>query len=88
MTCVNNKLVLTGGVDANNKALADVWQSEDEGKTWSCATDNAPFGARSFHTMTILGNKLVLTGGMDAKGKKLADVWQSTDNGLNWTNMC
>lgn len=45
-----HRLVLVGGVDMNSKGvLADVWVSDDEGKSWAMVHANAAPGGRAAH---------------------------------------
>jgi len=72
----------------------DVWKSSDTARTWTQATEFAPFAARiSPMIATIKGTELLVMGGQvsvydSAKDQvveqQIADVWKSTDKGKNW----
>ena len=59
----------------------DVWHSTD-GATWTQATANAAWSARSGHSSVVYDNKMWVMGGYD--GGSNNDVWYSSD-GVNWT---
>uniref|UniRef100_A0A7S4WDS0 Uncharacterized protein n=1 Tax=Alexandrium monilatum TaxID=311494 RepID=A0A7S4WDS0_9DINO len=84
------------GVGARS-AFADVWASEDLGRTWSRTCAAAPFGRRKNPGLAVCPDsplKLVLCGGMPwagesvgAAGVVIADCWLSDDAGFSWTRL-
>lgn len=70
------------GDDASLKN--DVWSSAD-GRTWTCATANAPWSPRAYHQAAVLGDKLFVFGGGNYVPKYHAvnDVWCTSD-GEHW----
>jgi hypothetical protein len=88
-----NRMVLTGGIvggpfpgNGNN----EVWQSPDGGLTWSSASMNAPWAARSGHGLVYFPSQqaLFLFGGQSTPSSvALNDVWRSVDGGSSWTQI-
>ena len=79
----DNKLwVLGGGAhDGNDFNLKnDVWFSAD-GSTWTRATSNVTWSARTWHTSVVYDDKLWVLGGYDGDLKN--DAWFSED-GSTW----
>jgi len=83
----NGKMwVIAGGYSYGVGGLArnDVFSSPD-GVTWTQATANAAFSARSAHQSVVFNNKMWVIGGSNASGSTwYNDVWSSPD-GINWT---
>jgi len=84
----NGDLLLSGGVDAQDRILCDVWRSSDAGMTWDRLAEPA-WPARCGHDVAVLPNGvLLLAGGFgeDRYGRRepLNDVWQSADGGVTW----
>ena len=72
-------LYIIGGA----KTLNDVWESTDDGATWTKIVDEAPFGSRTYLSAIVFDNELYIVGGSsDAKSL----IWKSTD-GVNWTQV-
>lgn len=46
-TTQRGRLVLLGGLATNQQLMADVWESDDEGRTWSIVQPSAAFGGRA-----------------------------------------
>ena len=60
--------------------------STTDGITWTLEAENAPFGQRHHHSLTVWDNKIWLMGGSDKATNEfteLPDVWYSED-GVNW----
>ena len=81
-----NKIwVIAGAYDfqplGNTPQRNDVWFSSD-GVTWTLATSNAAFSARSGHTSVVFDDKMWVIGGHDGTAP-LNDVWFSS-NGNTW----
>jgi len=89
----NNKLWVVGGnaypafgnTNAPGTAYNDVWSSSD-GTTWTQATANAAFVARTNPAVFVYNNKIWVAGGMDNGKNYLNDIWNSPD-GVNWTQV-
>ncbi len=89
----NDKLWVIGGNDypifgnTNTPSTAhnDVWSSAD-GATWTAATANAAFIARTNPAVFVYKDKMWVAGGKDNGGNLLNDVWNSTD-GVTWTQV-
>lgn len=79
----NGRLFLIGGNPAaTNKD--DVWVSED-GIHWDLLLENAPFGGRYGHAVSVFNDKMWLVAGESGTypGQLTNDVWSSLD-GENW----
>lgn len=85
------------GVGARS-TFADVWASQDLGKSWERTCAAAPFGRRRNPGLAVCPEsplKLVLCGGMPwvgdafqaAGGVVAADCWLSDDAGASWTQL-
>jgi N-acetylneuraminic acid mutarotase len=65
----------------------DVWNSTDNGVTWTNVTaglsNGAAFGMRYQHQLTVFNGELWVTGGYDGS-TYFSDAWHSSD-GVNWT---
>jgi hypothetical protein len=80
----STKMWVIGGQEHNTTSKKDdVWHSTN-GITWTRATDNAQFSARSRHSSVVFDNKMWVIGGNDGSSKN--DVWSST-NGITWTEV-
>jgi len=79
------KLLFMGGRDATT-VYNDVWQSSDNGETWTEIT-GTPFTARFEFGLVELNDILyVIAGHDDVNGtSSLNDVWSSPDGGITWT---
>ena len=79
----DNKMWVLGGYDGSNGSPRknDVWSSSN-GISWTQATDDAGWLARSGHTSVAFDNKMWVLGGNDGSHKN--DVW-SSENGSDWT---
>jgi PKD repeat protein len=88
----NGIIVLMGGEEVTSGGSSrvrknDVWQSTDNGATWTQMTASAKWSARTYHSSVAMPDgSIVLMGGQDSSGI-LNDVWRSTDNGATWTQM-
>lgn len=60
----------------------DVWRSTN-GSLWEKVSDEAPWGARAYHTMTTLGDCMYIVGGQDFR-ITYNDVWRSCDGANTW----
>lgn len=89
----NNKLWVIGGnaypafgnTNSPSTAYNDVWSSAD-GTSWTVATANAAFIARTNPAVFVYKNKLWIAGGQDNGKNYLNDVWNSAD-GITWTQV-
>ncbi len=60
--------------------------STTDGINWTLEAENAPFGQRHYHSLTVWDNKIWLLGGSNKATNELielTDVWYSED-GVNW----
>jgi hypothetical protein len=73
-------IYLLGGYDGN--ASSDVWQSLDNGVTWS-QISQTPFLARQHAMVWATASKMYIMGGDDGSNT-LNDIWSSGD-GITWT---
>ncbi|NER17068.1 Kelch repeat-containing protein [Spongiivirga citrea] len=79
MWVIGGKNGAAGQLSPNN----EVWHSKD-GKHWEFATKNAPFSARSAHTLTAFKGRMWLIGGEGKESSDIKkDIWVSGD-GANW----
>lgn len=81
----NNRLWITGGLDANGRVCRDVWSSTN-GASWGRVTSAPAWPARYGHCALVFGGKLFVLGGTGATNTALRDVWSST-NGITWTQV-
>jgi len=78
----NNRIWISGGLNAAGAYLNDVWYSDD-GMNWEqAATGATSFGAREGHTMLVHDGALWVIGGYNGS-VYFNDVWRSGD-GVNW----
>lgn len=79
----NGRLFLIGG-NAGASNEDDVWVS-DNGYEWELLLDDAPFGGRYGHAVTIFDERIWLVAGESGSypGELMSDVWSSKD-GENW----
>lgn len=83
----DGSIILMGGSeDVRGLRLKnDVWQSTDNGATWTQVTPSAGWKARGAPGSAVMPDgTLVLIGGHTASGS-VNDVWQSYDQGATWT---
>jgi PGF-pre-PGF domain-containing protein len=79
----DGSIVLTGGIDNSGNYKNDVWQSTDDGATWTQMTGNASWSGRWGHnSVGMPDGSLVLMGGGGTENKN--DVWRSKDHGVTW----
>lgn len=82
----NGKIVIMGGRAAGNVLKNDVWNSVDNGVTWTKIVENASWSARHRMGAVVLSDdSIVLIGGYS--GTYTTDVWRSTDGGTTWVQM-
>ena len=80
----DGSIVLMGGSDGSNKN--DVWNSTDNGATWTLVNTSAGWSRRYGHSSVAMPDgSIVLMGGDDGSLKN--DVWRSRDNGTTWALM-
>ncbi len=78
-------IVLMGGRDDTGTLKNDVWQSADNGSTWTLVNANAAWSERSAHTAVAMPDgSIILMAGWDDTSA-LNDIWRSADNGATWT---
>ena len=84
----DGNIILLGGMNESFVFKNDVWQSTDNGATWTQVTGNAEWTGREGHSTVVMPDgSIVLLGGMDESFVFKNDVWQSTDNGATWTQV-
>ena len=82
----NNKIWVLGGCCTGTSRYNDVWFSDENGTSWTEATDgSARWTARNAHTSVAFDNKIWVLGGYDGSNI-LNDVWSSS-NGTDWTQV-
>lgn len=81
---------LLGGIESyyfgdERSVKSDVWSSAD-GKTWTQASESAPWTPRGYHQAAVLNGLIYVLGGGNYVPKHFAlnDVWSSAD-GVSWT---
>ncbi|GCB06751.1 Ig domain-containing protein [Ralstonia sp. SET104] len=77
---LNGALYAIGGVSPTGTYLGDVWQSTDDGATWTYL--GTPFSGRADVCAVPFQGQLVVTGGYGAN-TAYADIWTSAD-GQSW----
>ncbi len=83
---LDGKIYLFGGGNyvPEYAAFNDVWMSED-GKTWTCVTESAPWHPRLWFSSAVYRDRMwVLGGWSNNPSKNWDDVWYSKD-GASWT---
>jgi hypothetical protein len=89
-------LILAGGYHDVGDFENDVWQSTDNGVTWTRLVEHAGWQGRFGHGVDVAADgSLILTGGhgygSQGSGSQnyeyKNDVWKSTDNGVTWTRV-
>jgi len=80
----DGSIILMGGSDHYAEAGNDVWQSTDNGTTWTQMTESAGWSARSGYTSVVLPDDTIVLMGGYSNGDYRNDVWRSTDNGATW----
>ena len=84
----DGSIVLMGGSDGITGYKNDVWQSTNNGLTWTQMTTSAGWSARYSHSSVAMPDgSIVLMGGYDGFSGFKNDTWRSTNNGLTWTQM-
>ncbi len=83
----NGKMWVLGGLEDTGSSVYvgrnDVWSSTD-GITWTQATTNGGWTARTFFATAVFNNRIWIFGGLSSNGAMLNDVWYSSD-GITWT---
>lgn len=88
VTVFKNKLYLTAGGNytPEYRAFNDVWVSED-GKTWKCLTEKAPWHERIWFTTAVYRDQLWILGGWSNNpSRNWDDAWYTSD-GVNWKKL-
>ena len=84
----DHSVVLCGG-ELNGSYSNAVWLSQSLGRTWTLQAANAPWSARSAHSLTVdSADYIYLVGG--AAGSTSAsplEVWLSNSNGASWYSL-
>ena len=90
MLNIDNTLVLIGGYSWFGETSDAVWNSTDEGKTWT-GVAQVPFGKRSGMASVIHKGAIYIIGGEGHNTadeyKRFNDVWKSSDKGKTWTQI-
>jgi hypothetical protein len=90
LTQYDNKLFLIGGISASNRALKDIYRSEDKGITWLLADTLIvlPEGYRARGYASVLVDEeqfLLLFGGKEGNGATmLEELWRGRINRLGF----
>lgn len=84
---LGDRLYVLGGGNYVPEAEArhDVWSSED-GRTWRCETEAAPWAPRLWFAATAYRGRLWVLGGWSKETDNLGDVWHSAD-GRHWERL-
>ena len=95
----SGSVLLIGGrtvqQNSNSYPVADVWQSEDGGRTWDCLTTEAAFGPRFSHAaVRLMGDQAIGNSGADVVlvvggtngPTHFNDVWASSD-AVTWKKL-
>ena len=77
---LNGILYAIGGISSAGTYLGDVWQSTDDGATWTYLS--TPFAGRADVCAVAFQGQLVVAGGAGAN-TAYVDVWASAD-GISW----
>jgi PKD repeat protein len=86
----DGSIVLMGGQSSGSDFFNDVWQSKDEGTSWTEVNTSAGWPGRAgFNIVAMPDGSIVLMGGHTSggSGAPLNDVWRSTDDGVTWTEV-
>jgi len=79
----DGSIVLLGGWDSGYNYKNDVWQSIDNGATWTQVNASPGWATRRGHRSVVTADgSIVLMGGFGAGTYN--DVWRSIDNGATW----
>jgi len=82
------KMWIVGGDCNQGRYQSDVWSSTD-GKTWTCATREVPWGPRALYHTVVFKDRIWIMGGQTipqfapAEQVFYDDVWSSAD-GVHW----
>jgi hypothetical protein len=86
----DGKLYLTGGIDASNQGLKDIYTSADKGVTWALADSLTilpeTYQGRGFASMLVDNDNFVLLfGGKERNGANMSDeLWRGRINRLGY----
>ena len=90
MLNIDNTLVLMGGYSWFGQTSDAVWNSTNEGKTWT-EVAQVPFGKRSDMASVVHKGAIYIIGGEGRDSsdefKKFDDVWKSSDKGKTWAQI-
>ncbi|MDR1455760.1 MAG: DUF6242 domain-containing protein [Tannerella sp.] len=90
LTQYDNKLFLIGGINASDRALKDIYRSEDRGITWNLADTlivlPEVYRARGYASVLVDGEQfLLLFGGKERNGANmLEELWRGRINRLGF----
>lgn len=87
---LKSMVYVVGGLGARSPPFADVWASDDLGKTFVRMCSDAPFGSRVSSGLAVCPGKphrLVLVGGGWNDDIARWDCWLSMDAGESWTEI-
>ena len=76
-------IYLWGGQGDGGEKLNDVWQSEDNGVTWSLITASAEWTGRDYFAYVITDEDTIYM----FDGDMSHQIWQSTDNAHTWSQI-
>ncbi|MDD4138316.1 MAG: kelch repeat-containing protein, partial [Methanoregula sp.] len=86
----NGSILVMGGINRGT-LFNDVWQSTDDGATWTEINASAGWSKRYSPSCVVLPDgDIVLMGGEEYVARRYRDTndtWRSTDNGVTWTLM-
>mmetsp|Transcript_29541 Transcript_29541/g.77748 ORF Transcript_29541/g.77748 Transcript_29541/m.77748 type:complete len:222 (+) Transcript_29541:8105-8770(+) len=76
---------LTSSTCATVEASQEVWQSLDDGTTWTLVAAAAGWAPRAFMAASVdRSNNLVISGGNSFVSGFFSDSWTSSDGGATW----
>ncbi len=85
----DNRIILMGGTNNLTGATSfnDVWESDNEGVTWTETNPSASWTPRSCAEAVYQPDgSIVLIGGWNSSGY-ISETWRSQNNGLTWTQL-
>jgi len=85
---IPDSVLLIGGMDHRGQRLAEVWKSQDGGKTWQ-QLPTPPWRPRSNAAVVVLPdtNHVLMLAGMGDDTIYFAEIWSSHDTGNTWQRL-